>query len=662
MPQMKEWTLMFYFASDNPLAPSIIPQLKSIKQAGFHQQVNVIAQFDPQPEGTPTHIFDVNLVNKLKAGDTPQVGFSGRSVDDPFVSNLIEDKLWRDQLDRNGERSIRDRLRESLEKSKPPVIYDPPVPPPHTKLRPVAGDNGSETDAASAAFRTRGRNRPRRRAREEELNPMESLGAFLKFCAEKYPARHYILFILGHGIVVGNDIFLFDENADEQSLSLKGLGDVLNGFRGYLRETVPGAEFELASFHSCSVSSLEVAYELQGTANYMLASQGPAFVGSWPYRQILIRLFKDTDDLRKLEAEEEQERDKEKKEALRQKIGAKLADTFRKFTDYCFHNNKDFLFAGYSFDVTLCDLRNVSGYFTEAVVGLRGALEAALLVRDEKDYPLLRNLIQLAHLEAQSEWQESYTDLHDFCFCLRRQCETFKEALGTRGGEALGETLTKLDNISTACNVVIGKFPIDDGDRRIDKTDESVILRSEFLGPDHQYTHGLSVYFPWSRPLSDRLILSDYAEYEFNAKTGWLDFLLNYFGGTQRRSRLAEINDELKRRETEADGDKPRSAASRPAPPQSPEDELSEDIASLVFNDGGVAQLSGENSLATLEDKVNPKDRTGDSCACASIKNYPRDTRDLKARQQTAAKPREGDVYVPASQSQALLPGNSSKE
>ncbi len=37
----KEWTLMFYFASDNPLAAGIVSQLKSIKQAGFHPEINV---------------------------------------------------------------------------------------------------------------------------------------------------------------------------------------------------------------------------------------------------------------------------------------------------------------------------------------------------------------------------------------------------------------------------------------------------------------------------------------------------------------------------------------------------------------------------------------------------------------------------------------------
>jgi hypothetical protein len=67
MCEPKEWTLMFYFATDNPLAISAVSQLKAIKDAGFHPDANVVAQFDPFTEGTPTHVFDVNVVNKLKA-------------------------------------------------------------------------------------------------------------------------------------------------------------------------------------------------------------------------------------------------------------------------------------------------------------------------------------------------------------------------------------------------------------------------------------------------------------------------------------------------------------------------------------------------------------------------------------------------------------------
>src|ERR1044071_7774492 len=49
--------------------------------------------------------------------------------------------------------------------------------------------------------------------------------------------------------------------------------------------------FELLALHSCSLSAIEVAYELKGTANYMMASEGPSFVGSWPYRQMLKKVF-----------------------------------------------------------------------------------------------------------------------------------------------------------------------------------------------------------------------------------------------------------------------------------------------------------------------------------------------------------------------------------
>src|SRR5687768_16412384 len=91
---VKEWTLMFYFASDNPLAPNVVSQLKAIKNAGFHKDVNVITKFDPQTPGTPTHIFDVNLANKLT---TQENGFTSFPGNNPFVRSLVMDKLWGDK-------------------------------------------------------------------------------------------------------------------------------------------------------------------------------------------------------------------------------------------------------------------------------------------------------------------------------------------------------------------------------------------------------------------------------------------------------------------------------------------------------------------------------------------------------------------------------------
>ena len=64
MNSTTEWTLMFYFASDNPLAPSVVSQLKALKNAGFHfrNQMEVgpggrQIQLE-DPDGNPIELFE----------------------------------------------------------------------------------------------------------------------------------------------------------------------------------------------------------------------------------------------------------------------------------------------------------------------------------------------------------------------------------------------------------------------------------------------------------------------------------------------------------------------------------------------------------------------------------------------------------------------------
>lgn len=64
MNEEREWTVMFYLASDNPLAPGTITHLKAIKNAGYHPEVNMLAQFDPHTINLPVHVFDVNCIEK----------------------------------------------------------------------------------------------------------------------------------------------------------------------------------------------------------------------------------------------------------------------------------------------------------------------------------------------------------------------------------------------------------------------------------------------------------------------------------------------------------------------------------------------------------------------------------------------------------------------
>jgi len=257
IPETREWTVMFYLASDNSLASTMVSQLKALKDAGFHPDVNVIAHFDPHVVDMPVHVFDINYLPKLEAPDKSMIGFDR---DDPFVRNLVLDKLWGEEME-----PIRKKVKECVEHNcggngnGKALKYEPPKPP---------------------------------KSMSTEQSPKKALESFLTFCQKEYPARHYALIILGHGQVVGDDSFLRDDFAEPHSVLLKDLGEVISGFSDKVREQGDPGELEMVGFHSCSMSGLEVAYELEHSTKYMLASQGPAYVGSWPYKQILIRLFK----------------------------------------------------------------------------------------------------------------------------------------------------------------------------------------------------------------------------------------------------------------------------------------------------------------------------------------------------------------------------------
>ena len=551
MLETKECTLMFYFASDNPLAISVVSQLKAIKAAGFHKQANVIVQFDPFTEGTPTHVFDVNVINKIKAKTDFQTEFDD---DDPFVMNLIDDKLWNGERTRNG-KFVKKAISELVRG------YDPPEPP-----------KGRETINGES----------------HEFGPQQSLKHFLEFCSYAYPAKHYMLFILGHGVVVGNDVFLFDENADEHSLKLATLGDILRTFSADVK--AGGGSFDLLGFHSCSVSSLEVAYELQDTATYMLASQGTAFVGSWPYRQMLMRVFQSLTNKTQLTA---------------QTMKEMLTDLFF----FCMHNSTDFLLAGYPFDLSLCDLTKLST-IRQPMATLSNAL--VKLVEDSHYV----DLVILAHWKAQSFYQEMYTDLYDFCFCLSEKITEFA-----------GERTETLQYALDACNEMMWVLDKETWGKGQRGPEEKLILCSEFAGPEYQYAHGLSVYFPWSMPNPERRILEEYKGYKLSGEefeTSWLDFLNVYWDRTMRQPSRVE----------------------QKKPTLGPVQELYEDKISLVYTQEGLR--NNQNALDG-RGKTDPKDPTGGDCDCPSIKNYPKDIRDRQQPRRAGSSVTVSETFLPTS-------------
>lgn len=314
------------------------------------------------------------------------------------------------------------------------------------------------------------------------------------------------------------------------------------------------------------MSALEVAYELKDTANYMLASQGPAFVGSWPYRQILMRVFHDLVNGEK-----------------------NLEVTLTSIFQECLDNSRDFQLAGYSFDLCLCDLKKVK----KMRVSL-SKLAAAL--SDGLKNPATQEKILLAHWDAQSYWQESYTDLRDLCIRLTERCTDLPDE-----GAAIRE----------ACQYVT------------DRLDEAVI-KSAFAGPAYQYSHGLSVFYPWSMPENAKFWPTEYRNYKLNKEAkedSWESFLTNYFDRTRRFPRGAEIV--------------PKAMEAKEQAPTIPklDDDLLETLGRRGFSlDAQLAIVKGDPEDRTdspISIKGGPEDPTGGDSSGPSIKNYPPFTRGL---------------------------------
>lgn len=576
----KEWTVMILFAADNALSPLVVSQLKAIKDAGFHEDVDVLVHFDSNEVGVPTRIFDVNRRRKLR--ERVLIG-DGR---DSFVRNLREDDV---------------RLEE---------------------INPAAGE-------ASARLRAALEN-------PDTVTAAQALRNFLGFCREHHRAKNYMLFLTGHGLVVGNDTFLPDDKPIS-AITLAELQKILKDFTDAIKEdkseeNETGGVLQLLALHSCAMSAIEVAYQLKGTARYMIGSEGVSYVNSWPYRQILKKILNFVDRAKGGSRQLHDDRDAEFEEEANNENANDPRDLIEKLYFHSLFNATDFMLSGYSLDLCLCNLDpqkfdSLTKVIAPLVIKLRRALES------ERG----RELILLAHWESQSYWNESYTDLFDFCFCLRKRCRLALGLPNEYGSEETEEAVTELGDLAKSCTGVMAELDRKHS-RKLEERFSKIIVHSCHFGSQYQYSHGLSIYFPWSRPLDDdppanippelqqrqsepgrnsQGILERYRRYTFNLdlwkedkNATWIAFLESYFDSTQRKTR---------REEEEGAGIKGDEAGRFP-------------ISGFFNHFGG----QSDNPFPALN-KESP--RVGESCACPSIKNYPTDTvttRDGKQRNVSA--------------------------
>jgi hypothetical protein len=330
----------------------------------------------------------------------------------------------------------------------------------------------------------------------DDLGAADSLDRFIDYCFRKYKEAHdnhnpdhYMLFLLGHGLIVGNDSFLPDD-FPRSGITLKQLGRILRTNFGENQQR----SLELLGLQACAMSGIEVLYELQGTAKYMIGSEGLSFVNGWPYRQLMKRFLHGLCE------------------------GESIEHIIESIYWLTYFNAKDFLLAGFPLELSLLSLApSKVDRLTSEMQRLVRLLILSL------DSPHGCAAIQLAHLRSQSYFGELYTDLRDFCQCLKDQCKTYN-----------------LPDLGIACQRVIKELKLHHGD--LLKRFEGLIIHSNHFGWKSQYSHGLSIMFPWVEPRKnakpEEQVMAMYEDYRFTRDLGmrdsWLSFLLKYFEKTMR--------------------------------------------------------------------------------------------------------------------------------
>ncbi len=268
----------------------------------------------------------------------------------------------------------------------------------------------------------------------------------------------------------------------------------------------------------------------------------------------------------------------------------------------CFFNNFDYKLAGYSFDLCLTDLTKVEET-KEPLERLSKSLIRAL--RDKESGA--RDIIRLAHLDCQSFSNEDYADIYDFCFCLQDRWP-WKER-----GEDQSRRINALVDVFDACGEVMASLRAGYG-KNDDQNVERLVVRSSYAGPAFQYSHGLSIFFPWTEPVVSRFWRQEYGGSLLSKQTSWGRFLRAYFNLTRRETREEEHRRKDFRQVT---NDFDSSLSGRVL-------ELLDDLTARQTAGDQLSKPGPDSPMG----KFGPDDPTGTkSCDCPTIKNYPRFTK-----------------------------------
>ncbi|HEU4934684.1 MAG TPA: clostripain-related cysteine peptidase [Pyrinomonadaceae bacterium] len=333
-------------------------------------------------------------------------------------------------------------------------------------------------------------------------------------------AKHYLLVLSGHGNGLISDFLSRDIDTPDK-LSIPKIRWVLREVKkdfiekfGQPEDDDEDFKIDILGLDSCMMSMAEIGYELRHYVKYMVGAEGFEPNSGWPYERILSDLLTDSD----IEPEA---------------FAVQIVDRYVRYYT-------DFLPAARSVDLSACDLSRfdeLASAIKELADVLYDKIKEPDLDSDSKPNSdpesnsrseTIRQIV-LAHWEAQSYKDDQYVDLYDFCDLLDRGPDENPERPKT--GSVVMKDAKVDEDIVTACRkikrILTGNGK-NGGDPNVDKP---MILRSRHSGPAVQYSHGLSVYFPWSN------VIDSYEDLEFATDTNWKRFLDKYVEVTRRCKR-----------------------------------------------------------------------------------------------------------------------------
>jgi Clostripain family len=370
---------------------------------------------------------------------------------------------------------------------------------------------------------------------KESPSTKEAITNLIKYSYDNFKADNYALILSGHSDAFRGRTLLLDESQTE-AMTLAILRDALEKSVAQL----PKKKLDILAFDSCVMNTFEVMYEFRKVSDVWIGSQGSIPNFTWDYERISEELIKNDHTVNQ--------------------FAQTVVDKVQKY-------NFEYAFGGRSIDISYCHLNEQKlDEVLKKISEFAWLLLKQIIIEDGIEislpgtgqYSFVLRLLLRAHNLCQTYMYEQCVDMTDFCDCLRIECakviiETFA-LCGISFQSANPEEISaqemifikkqlKGTTLSRAAKIKISSCrKIYDGCVNLINAVNNLEKYGAYSGSDYRYSHGVSLFLPWTH-LSLRMLDENYTALEFSKKKGltWCVFISFYVYLTARNLNISGI-------------------------------------------------------------------------------------------------------------------------